>query len=153
MPDLPSAKQAVLVQIFRESNRSSDPHYGDQILAALNSCCKLKYELASKGASSMTAGSQSTSTCAQRVQVPGTRQAIMFLDESTIDPSQILTSSSSFVMGSHVLSKSMRVHPVQSRLDFPILLLDSTVNLLQPHFPAVERQQDSCPKVGFHSSP
>jgi hypothetical protein len=51
------------------------------------------------------------------------------------------------------LSKSIVVNPCPSGLVFPILLLDSTIDLLQSHFSAVERQQDSCPEIGLQSSP
>ena len=50
---MPNVKPAVLMRVFRVSNRSLDLHYEAQLSAASNSGYKLKYELASKRASGL----------------------------------------------------------------------------------------------------
>lgn len=83
-------------------------------------------------------------------QAPFPRQAMMHFDENMTDSTQILTKLTKVFDG---LSKSMQVHSCPSRLDFPILLLESAVDLLHSHFPTIEHQQDSCPEVCFHGIP
>ena len=55
MPELPNAKPAVVMRVFRVSNHSLDIHHEAQLSTALSSDCKPKYELASKRASDVNA--------------------------------------------------------------------------------------------------
>ena len=86
------------------------------------------------------------------IQTFVSRQAIT-LSEGKTERTRIRKRSLNSVLLSSVLSKAMRALPLPSRLVFPTLLIDPTVDLMQSHFPAVEYQQDSRPEIGFHGSP
>lgn len=109
---------------------------------------------ASKSASGQNgvARAQSTSKHTQDILAPVPQQASIFL----LPVSKRNTNFDDVIEdrdGLMCLSKPMRARPFPSRLVFPVLLLESTIDLLRSRFPGVERQQDSCPEIGFQGSP
>lgn len=110
---------------------------------------------ASKSASGVNgvAGAHSTSRRTKNILAPIPQQATMLLrrvNKPDTNFDEVIEDFDELMF----LSESIVVNPCPSSgLVFPILLLDSTIDLLQSHFSAVERQQDSCPEISLQSSP